>query len=88
VFKGEDLKHTIYKLIDFGGVIKIHEKILTTTEVYAPIEYLINQKVSGYNYDRATELFVVWPIVVSFAILEGYPYTWVNHFTTPIRNLL
>jgi len=38
---------------------------------FAPVEYLISKDVFGYNGDKATEDFDLWPTLLLFAFLKN-----------------
>jgi len=55
---------------------------------FAPVEYLISLDVIGYNGNKSTKEFDLWPMVLLFAFIEGYSRTYYDYLYSPIKKLL
>jgi len=49
---------------------------------------LISLNVVGYNCDRGTKKFDIWPIVLNFVFLEGYGFIYNDLFFKPLKEIL
>jgi len=51
----------MYKFINLGNATKFYEDIFLSVFAFAPVEYLISKDVIGYNGNKATKGFDIWP---------------------------